>query len=68
MKVAWQRTQLHQYRLSVTSIAQQNFQGGYQYLKENLKGGKRIQYYMSETDFDKKGENTSYQESTGGGG
>ena len=23
---------------------------------------------MSETDFDKKGENSSYQESTGGGG
>ena len=49
-------------------LSSRNFQGGYQYLKENLKGGKRIQYYMSETDFDKKGENTSYQESTGDGG
>ena len=45
-----------------------NLRVGINILKENLKRGKRIQYYMSETDFDKKGENSSYQESTGGDG
>ena len=63
MKVAGQRTQYHQ-----NSIAKQKFLGWVSIFKGKPKEGQRIQYYMSETDFDRKGENSSYQESTGGGG
>ena len=59
MKVAEQERSTIGRAKSGTNIARWKFYGEYQYLKENLKRNKRIQYYMSETDIDKKGENSS---------